>query len=180
MRHRRVLIFSVLFVFSGCALHAVPFTEPIVGYAMVWDEPNTTFPSTVVFGVLGFIGDGSEPACRNVRAELIARLTKPLSQRAEITMEDARVTLEKDVPYCAAVILRPASAITANFTVALGRRGLFTQVIGWRTDLACRNGLAKMELDKLQCVPAFLIQAPSRVSANRASLEGVPLVTRAR
>jgi hypothetical protein len=164
VRPRRVLVFSALFVLGGCAFHTVPFTEPMVGYAMVWEEPSAAFPGDYLFALLGFVGDGSEAACRSLCEEVIARGTKYLSQRFGVTSDEARAMLEKESPHCAPAILRPASRTTANFAIALARRALFTQVFGWRTDLACRDGLAKMELAQLQCVPAFLIQAPSGVS----------------
>jgi len=151
-------------VLGGCAFHAVPFTEPVVGHAMVWEEPSTAFPNVERFALLGFIGDGSEPACRRIREEFIARATELFSRRAGITTADARATLQKEAPNCAPVILRPASPTTANFVVALGRRALFTEVLGWRTESSCRDGLVKMDLVQLQCVPAFVIQVPSRAA----------------
>src|SRR5215831_1444213 len=165
MRPRGVLVVSALLVFGGCAFHTVPFTGPMVGYAMVWEEPSAAYPGDYLFALLGFVGDGSETACRSLREEVIAQGTKYLSQRFGTMTNDARAMLEKESPPCAPAILRPVSRTTANFAIALARRAFFTQVFGWRTDSACQDGLAKMELAQLQCVPAFLIQAPSGVSS---------------
>lgn len=170
----RAPVFWVLFVFGGCALHAVPFAEPVVGHAMVWEEPSAPTPDRApekLVALVRFIGDGSESACRHLRETVIAQ-AEQFSKLAAITIEDAQATLEKGQPSCAPVILSPASPMTANFTIALGRRGLLTNVIGWRADLACRDWLARNDLSaKLQCTPAFLIQVPSRVSMKRASAE---------
>jgi hypothetical protein len=150
-------------VLGGCALHATLLAEPIVGYATMWEESTIAALPGVLPILLGYIGERSEAICQRNREEIIAMLVEPFSRRATMTTGDTRVALEKTQPQCVPVIFRPASATTADFVIALPRRGPITQVIGWRTHAACRAWLSVFDQSgwpTFQCVPAFLIRAP--------------------